>query len=52
MAPANPRLEQSCRLTTRFEDWCEQHRIHPEAFGAWERYEAQVLAQPAAARPR
>ena len=26
------------RVTTGFEDWCDAHRIHPEAFGAWEAY--------------
>ncbi|GCD90682.1 hypothetical protein [Nocardioides sp. LS1] len=27
-------------LTTPFEDWCESQGIHPEAFGAWEGFEA------------
>jgi hypothetical protein len=26
-------------LTTPFEDWCREHAIHPEAWGAWERFE-------------
>ncbi len=35
--------------TTPFEDWCREHRIHPEAWGAWERYEADLAAtRPAA----
>lgn len=36
-------------LATPFEDWCREHRIHPEAWGAWERYEADLaVARPAA----
>lgn len=33
-------------LTSHFEDWCESQGIHPEAFGAWESYEA-TAATPA-----
>ncbi len=36
-------------LTTPFEDWCREHRIHPESWGAWERFEAeQAYARPTA----
>ncbi len=31
------------RLTTGFEDWCEQRRVHPETLGAWEAYEDDCL---------
>jgi hypothetical protein len=31
-------------LTSHFEDWCESQGIHPEAFGAWESYEATAAA--------
>ena len=44
MAPTDPRHDESCHLSTPFEDWCELVGTHPEAFGAWERYETQVLA--------
>ncbi|WP_182524707.1 hypothetical protein [Nocardioides dongkuii] len=27
-------------LGTPFEEWCRRHDIHPEAWGAWERFEA------------
>lgn len=42
MAPTDPLRDESCHLSTRFEDWCERAGTHPEAFGAWERYEAQL----------
>ena len=32
------------RMTSPFEDWCESQGIHPDAFGAWESYEATVAA--------
>lgn len=30
------------RMTSPFEDWCEAQGVHPEAFGAWESFEATV----------
>lgn len=27
-------------LTTPFEDWCREHRVHPESRNAWPRFEA------------
>jgi hypothetical protein len=35
------------RVTSSFEDWCETQGIHPEAFGAWESFEATAAAVPA-----
>ena len=35
-------------MTSHFEDWCESQGIHPEAFGAWESYQATAAATPAA----
>ena len=31
------------RMTSPFEDWCESQGIHPDAFGAWESYEATAV---------
>jgi hypothetical protein len=32
-------------LSTPFEDWCREQRIHPDAWGAWERYAAASQSQ-------
>ncbi len=39
---SEPGLGAGDSLATPFEDWCGAHGIHPEAFGAWERFEATV----------
>ena len=38
------------RMTSPFEDWCETQGIHPDAFGAWESYEATAGAPAAEAQ--
>ena len=38
-------------VTSHFEDWCESQGIHPEAFGAWESYEATAAVTPASDAP-
>jgi len=37
-------------LASPFEDWCGSQGIHPEAFGAWESFQA-TAASPAADAP-
>jgi hypothetical protein len=37
-------------LTSPFEDWCGSQGIHPEAFGAWESFQA-TAASPAGDTP-
>lgn len=32
-------------VTTPFEDWCESTGVHPESFGAWERFCARTAAR-------
>ena len=34
-------------LATPFEDWCGARGIHPDAFGAWECFEASRREQAA-----
>ena len=38
-------------VTSHFEDWCESQGIHPEAFGAWESYEATASTTPVTEGP-
>jgi hypothetical protein len=35
-------FETPGHVTSPFEDWCELHDIHPEAYGAWEFFEISM----------